>query len=312
MADIGPTRDQLVEIPHEEVCKSRTPHQHPEPNYVNWPDKVNLMEAVENVLDKAQVEAQGAQVSISSDEIKLSLSGQKLAGPKKRKASMCIIPVVYLEAEGENTEEGPQGKQSFLPTLEVNTFVAVKVDSDIGDSSSKRWPEKRQKGASSTRGTNRRKANNTVAGSLLCIFINMKDYKDQEQMVEFDKNGKAYGVTSEGETAKCKKVVCDPSYLPDKFIILCCDFWLIENASLCSVAQQVKKVGKVARAIYQKHQKMTLRSMKKAQLSAILHLHQTSCLEELLECHGHLTLYCSSLSSAISHPIPHSNDSHSA
>lgn len=34
--------------------------------------------------------------------------------------------------------------------------------------------------------------------------------------MEFDENGKAFGVTSEGETAKCKKVVCDPSYLPDK------------------------------------------------------------------------------------------------
>ncbi|KAA8530760.1 hypothetical protein F0562_005472 [Nyssa sinensis] len=48
-----------------------------------------------------------------------------------------------------------------------------------------------------------------------------------ECKVEFDENGKAFGVTSEGETAKCKKVVCDPSYLPDK----------------------VKKVSKVARAI---------------------------------------------------------------
>ncbi|XP_064943911.1 guanosine nucleotide diphosphate dissociation inhibitor At5g09550 isoform X2 [Musa acuminata AAA Group] len=48
-----------------------------------------------------------------------------------------------------------------------------------------------------------------------------------ECKVEFDADGKAYGVTSEGETAKCKKVVCDPSYLPDK----------------------VKKVGRVARAI---------------------------------------------------------------
>uniref|UniRef100_A0A9I9DIS1 Guanosine nucleotide diphosphate dissociation inhibitor n=1 Tax=Cucumis melo TaxID=3656 RepID=A0A9I9DIS1_CUCME len=48
-----------------------------------------------------------------------------------------------------------------------------------------------------------------------------------ECKVEFDGDGKAYGVTSEGETAKCKKVVCDPSYLPDK----------------------VKKVGKVARAV---------------------------------------------------------------
>ncbi|KAK4776630.1 hypothetical protein SAY86_005318 [Trapa natans] len=45
--------------------------------------------------------------------------------------------------------------------------------------------------------------------------------------VEFDDGGKAIGVSSEGETAKCKKVVCDPSYLPDK----------------------VKKVGKVARAV---------------------------------------------------------------
>ncbi|XP_062213381.1 guanosine nucleotide diphosphate dissociation inhibitor At5g09550-like [Phragmites australis] len=48
-----------------------------------------------------------------------------------------------------------------------------------------------------------------------------------ECKVEFDESGKAYGVTSEEETAKCKKIVCDPSYLPEK----------------------VKKVGKVARAI---------------------------------------------------------------
>ncbi|GER34202.1 Rab GDP dissociation inhibitor [Striga asiatica] len=45
--------------------------------------------------------------------------------------------------------------------------------------------------------------------------------------VEFGDEGKVCGVTSEGETAKCKKVVCDPSYLPNK----------------------VRKVGKVARAI---------------------------------------------------------------
>ncbi len=34
--------------------------------------------------------------------------------------------------------------------------------------------------------------------------------------VEFDAEGRAIGVTSEGETARCKQVVCDPSYLPDK------------------------------------------------------------------------------------------------
>ncbi|URE44693.1 Rab GDP dissociation inhibitor [Musa troglodytarum] len=48
-----------------------------------------------------------------------------------------------------------------------------------------------------------------------------------ECKLEFDTRGKAYGVTSGGMTARCKKVVCDPSYLPNK----------------------VRKVGKVARAI---------------------------------------------------------------
>lgn len=40
-----------------------------------------------------------------------------------------------------------------------------------------------------------------------------------ELQVEFDDSGKAIGVTSDGETAKCKKVVCDPSYVPDKVIM---------------------------------------------------------------------------------------------
>ena len=44
-----------------------------------------------------------------------------------------------------------------------------------------------------------------------CVFLIASDGQ-----VEFNEDGKAIGVTSEGETAKCKKVVCDPSYLPDK------------------------------------------------------------------------------------------------
>lgn len=42
--------------------------------------------------------------------------------------------------------------------------------------------------------------------------------------VEFDDEGKVCGVTSEGETAKCKKVVCDPSYLTNKVISCLLDF----------------------------------------------------------------------------------------
>ncbi|XP_070557697.1 rab GDP dissociation inhibitor alpha-like [Ptychodera flava] len=50
--------------------------------------------------------------------------------------------------------------------------------------------------------------------------------KPIEEIV-YDENGEVCGVKSEGETAKCKAVVCDPTYVPDK----------------------VKKVGQVVRAI---------------------------------------------------------------
>ena len=50
----------------------------------------------------------------------------------------------------------------------------------------------------------------------------------QYLQVEFDEEGKACGVTSEGETARTKKVVCDPSYLPNKvwYYVL---FYLVHN-----------------------------------------------------------------------------------
>ena len=52
---------------------------------------------------------------------------------------------------------------------------------------------------------------NEMVVSMSCYGLLTADFQ-----VEFDENGKAFGVTSEGETARCKKVVCDPSYLPDK------------------------------------------------------------------------------------------------
>ncbi|KAI8024686.1 Guanosine nucleotide diphosphate dissociation inhibitor [Camellia lanceoleosa] len=56
-----------------------------------------------------------------------------------------------------------------------------------------------------------------VTGMLLLLAFELSiDHVYLGLQVEFDADGKAVGVTSEGETAKCKKVVCDPSYLPDK------------------------------------------------------------------------------------------------
>ncbi|KAG5226593.1 ubiquitin-specific protease 2B [Salix suchowensis] len=51
---------------------------------------------------------------------------------------------------------------------------------------------------------------------LSAVFGGIYMLNKPECKVEFDESGKAIGVTSEGEIAKCKKVVCDPSYLPNK------------------------------------------------------------------------------------------------
>ena len=50
--------------------------------------------------------------------------------------------------------------------------------------------------------------------------------------VEFDMEGKVCGVTSEGETAKCKKVVCDPSYLVNKVDITVFN-WCYASVCIC-------------------------------------------------------------------------------
>ena len=34
--------------------------------------------------------------------------------------------------------------------------------------------------------------------------------------IKYDENGRVCGVTSQGETAKTKMVISDPSYFPDK------------------------------------------------------------------------------------------------
>ena len=47
--------------------------------------------------------------------------------------------------------------------------------------------------------------------------------------MEFDEEGKVMGVTSEGETAKCKKVVCDPSYLTNKVLYLILQFLSVKR-----------------------------------------------------------------------------------
>ncbi|KAF4360221.1 hypothetical protein G4B88_005187 [Cannabis sativa] len=128
MADIGPTRDQMVDIPHEEIYKSRVPHQHPKPAFVTWPTDKNLEEVVDQVMDPAQSKLRLAQVVVSHDSIDFSTSSTSFSGAKKRRASVTVVHVITLGEDVKTLgEKTPSTLVAMLPPVEINTFSQAAV-----------------------------------------------------------------------------------------------------------------------------------------------------------------------------------------
>ncbi|KAF4389278.1 hypothetical protein G4B88_003091 [Cannabis sativa] len=93
MPNVGPSSAQMLEHPHQKTCKSRTPHQHPEPTPVEVEKNMGLETSVALLLGNELDLQRGETISIVSDED--GLQAQIIAGPgqKKRKASIPIIPI---------------------------------------------------------------------------------------------------------------------------------------------------------------------------------------------------------------------------
>ncbi|KAF4357582.1 hypothetical protein G4B88_024112 [Cannabis sativa] len=135
MADIGPTRDQMVEIPHEEVCKSRKPHFFPKPTSVEWPINKGLVEVVNEIMDPSKGVNASAQQIITCNDITLASNGPILTGQKKRKAAEWVIPIV----QSPNTEK----TSVSLPSLEIACYSAGSKGGVDNGSSSKQRQSKR-------------------------------------------------------------------------------------------------------------------------------------------------------------------------
>uniref|UniRef100_A0A803P3L4 Reverse transcriptase domain-containing protein n=1 Tax=Cannabis sativa TaxID=3483 RepID=A0A803P3L4_CANSA len=149
-ADIGPTRDQLVERPHEEICKSRVPNQHPEPTYVTWPTDKSLDEVVNEIVDPSHVYEGPAQTIVTHDITIFSDMGQPFSGSKKRKAPLSIIPVITPDENIINLgNKSGSSSATLLPPLEVNTFTpgssGTKNDSSTRRKSKRRLRKDHQK-----------------------------------------------------------------------------------------------------------------------------------------------------------------------
>uniref|UniRef100_A0A803Q0W0 DUF4283 domain-containing protein n=1 Tax=Cannabis sativa TaxID=3483 RepID=A0A803Q0W0_CANSA len=133
MADIGPSRDQKVDRPHEEVCKSRVPHQHPEPTFVTWPTDKSLDEVVDQLVGPAHKEHELVQVIVSHESGDFSTTGPVFTGAKIRKKSLNIIPVISEKEEAENLGDKAPTPVTFLPPLEGLTINDNKNQEEKGE-----------------------------------------------------------------------------------------------------------------------------------------------------------------------------------
>uniref|UniRef100_A0A803QF26 Reverse transcriptase domain-containing protein n=1 Tax=Cannabis sativa TaxID=3483 RepID=A0A803QF26_CANSA len=116
MPNVGPTALQMVELPHEAICKSRTPHMHPEPIILPKPNSDKGERLVTKLLGS----------SIAS-----GLPLDREAHSKKRKASGSVTPIVF-----DNNEKNEVGSLSGL--ADNLSFSVGKDDGMQGNKSSER------------------------------------------------------------------------------------------------------------------------------------------------------------------------------
>ncbi|KAF4379334.1 hypothetical protein F8388_013552 [Cannabis sativa] len=148
MADIGPTRDQLVERPREEICRSRVPHQHPKPVYATWPTDKTLDEVVNELMDPCH-ESVSTQKIVTHDCTEFSNMGPSLSESKKRKACMTLIPVIDPRDKvvdlGLKTGSCPV---TFLPPLQVNAYTLGSSGTKDGKLTRRKNPGRNSRGDS--------------------------------------------------------------------------------------------------------------------------------------------------------------------
>ena len=84
----------MLELPHENVCFSRTPHKFPEPVEVLWPNEVQGKKVLKFITGP-DIQAQNTLVA---QKDKLTEIQYQVQGSNKRKAPIFVYPDLVGEA----------------------------------------------------------------------------------------------------------------------------------------------------------------------------------------------------------------------
>ncbi|KAF4376804.1 hypothetical protein F8388_025675 [Cannabis sativa] len=136
MAHNGPDAAQVIEKPHHEVCKSRTPHHHPEPIFINGPTET-LEEITDKISGPILVERKSPNESGTKwfhDPILPPISGSH---SKKRKAAGNVSPVINLAIQSVPKTPSPLGQELNSENGGLTPFSLGKDSTKKGSSSSR-------------------------------------------------------------------------------------------------------------------------------------------------------------------------------
>ncbi|GJZ03605.1 RNA-directed DNA polymerase, eukaryota [Tanacetum coccineum] len=147
--------------------------------------------------------------AVSIKEVKVGIHARTLQKTKGNKLNMSSydLMVVVVEVEEEEEEEGCRDMTFLAVSTQQEVMLMISEVLFLRASCMDQFSER------------------LAFDMILNILI----------YVEFDESRKVIGVTSEGETARCQKVVCDPSYVPDKAIKrIACQILLVTIATFFS------------------------------------------------------------------------------
>uniref|UniRef100_A0A803PAA5 Reverse transcriptase n=1 Tax=Cannabis sativa TaxID=3483 RepID=A0A803PAA5_CANSA len=145
MAQTGPTYEQMIEKPHVELCSSRQPHKHPEPTHFPWPIYAEEIGLTEELMGPPQVDKYEPAPTLFHDPEDVSTLVHPCPQPRKRKASLTLVP--YVQRLPDNTMDFSL-EVPKLPEFSSSLDTPFKMGSGASSSSLKN-DKRRRKGSRS-------------------------------------------------------------------------------------------------------------------------------------------------------------------
>ncbi|KAF4368738.1 hypothetical protein G4B88_000995 [Cannabis sativa] len=158
MPNVGPSAAQMLDKPHESVCKSRTPHQYPEPVPVVWNIGLglekNVAQVLEGEVDRLGNKEKGLLSSVNGGESVVHLGSpsfvigkgddEDYSGKKKKKNSSSSAkkrgrPRKSPQEEYIRRPPKQRGGLGFRKFEDINKALVAKLAWDMVSNADKLW-----------------------------------------------------------------------------------------------------------------------------------------------------------------------------